>query len=501
MRQFIEEGTAQNPTVFWKDDDVDGHPELQVGQLCKLPIEACPASAPEMVVNQHDTSHQIPDWTAPLKTTKTATDRANSENAHPESESTTAAPGRTMKRLGLVMVLTLTSQVLAACTALVLPILGLSTADTYAIGTQVALTGLNGVAIGVVYNVAVGRPQFRAWRRWSTIATSVTLILTAGQIGLLSHTGFMDGHNSRETVGILALLGCGGAVTAATAVNAVRRACLGKPALFAAIAIAPNLGLLLGTGLHLAFWRSGGPPFVSMLPAFGWASAAVGLYAFARTLKVPEISLAPSPAHTDSMSRHIIGLAIGVITSSILPMLYMAAVAQLESGTVFLTSTIGKIGNSATMLFVNSVLLVQYNWVDSRAPLRVLPIALTVAFTTLVPAGIGLHLADSNEYISRVIVIVGWLLMLAVSAITVRELNAQRKGGALLAKATVDLVLASSAAYLLLRNPTFIGYFGAFAVSQAVTTTIGGFALRQRLLGYAGIGSLGAAFALLLLGW
>ncbi|MEH0825336.1 MULTISPECIES: hypothetical protein [unclassified Micromonospora] len=329
----------------------------------------------------------------------------------------------------------------------------------------------------------------------------MTLVLTAGQIGLLSHTGFMDGHNSRETIVILALLGCGGAVTAATAVNGVRRACLGRPVLFAAIAIAPNFGLLLGTGLHLAFWRNGGPSFVNMLPALGWASAAVGLYAFARRLKVPEISLAPSVAKTDSMGRHIIGLAIGVITSSILPMLYMAAVAQLEPGTVFLTSTIGKIGNSATMLFVNSVLLVRYNWVDTRAPLRALPVALTIAFTALVPVGIGLHSANSNEYVSRVVVIVAWLLMLAVSAITVRELNAQRQGGALLTKAIVDLVLASSAAYLLLRNPTFIGYFGAFAVSQAVTTTIGGFALRQRLLGYAGIGSLGAAFALLLLGW
>lgn len=412
-----------------------------------------------------------------------------------------SASQRFAGRFGAVIGLVLVSQILSAISTLVLPFLGLPTADLYAAATQIGLSAFTGVVVGIVYNLAIGRPGFRHWQAWSAVAAVFSIGLALGQFALLSGNGFFTDVSQRDGLLVFVAFGLGGAALSAAGVVGVRRACLGRPRLLAGITVAPNAGLLLAVLALAALQGHVDPAVTHVAPAVVWAASSVGLLLFAlRTGPVVDFAVPTTVSRAGGSTGQVAALGLGLITSSVLPAYYMAAVAGLATGVPFALYLTSKLGNSLVALGVNSILVVEYNWVGERREMTRIPEAFSVA--GVISAVVALAMRDVDPpVLSYSFVALAWLLLLVPSAIVIREVNARRLSGVLVAKAVVDLVLAAAAAVLLMNRPSVTGYFGAFMVSLGVSIGIGGRGLGSRTLQFLGAASLVIAAAIVVRGW
>lgn len=277
-------------------------------------------------------------------------------------------------------------------------------------------------------------------------------------------------------------------------VIATRLACEGSPRLFAGITVLPNLGML--GGILVAWWLAASP----LVVAVGWMLGSIVLLVLAATLGRATHSR-PSQVDTRSLTIHTLGLAVGMISSSVMPILYLAAVSQLAAGTVYIVTLFARVGNAAVTLSVNSLLLVSYNW-NSRERRSQLPSTLLGgAFSALVLISIGCAVVLGQPMVGAVIAGIAWLLSVVAGALTTRAINADARSRTVLAKAMVELPLLAGAAAVLFATPSIVGYFAAFSISQALSMLVGGIALRRRSLLAVGVAALICAWFLLFVGW
>lgn len=381
-----------------------------------------------------------------------------------------------VRRFGPVTAVTLVSQLVSAAVLLVLPQLGRSTADIYSLGIQTGYASIGGVVIGVVYNLAVGRPDFRHWK-WSALAAFMFSVALGGITwAVVNETSGGGRYSSVNAVVVLGAFALGGGFLGISGTLAVRLACLGRPVPLVAATVFPAASLLImvpGTGLLSL-------PIV--VPAVVWCLVcALGVLVFAR-LRLPTIDTSDA-APADSGRRqltHAVALAIGVITSSILPSVYLASLAQLPPGTTSVTFLVSRIGTAAVGLGVNSLLLATVNWRSGVPEVRRLPVVLVSLAFGLGMVFVIVNPLDEGNAVAFVALVLAWLALLIAGALTIRIANARRLVRAISIKVGVDLVLAGSAALYLLGHPAVGSYFAAFMLSQAVTTSVFGFALRRR---------------------
>lgn len=398
-----------------------------------------------------------------------------------------------LKRFGPVTAVTLLSQVVSAAVLLVLPQLGRSIADTYSLGIQTGYASIGGVVIGVVYNLALGRPDFRHWK-WSALASfGFSLALGCITWAVVSGTSGDGRFGSWEAIVILGAFALGGGFLGISGTLAVRLACLGRPVPLVAATVIPATALLIAVpGSYLL-------ELPVVLPAILWCFVcALEVLVFMR-LRVPELETVGS-AHGESGRRqltHALALAIGVITSSILPSVYLASLAQLPPGTTSLTFLVSRIGTAAVGLGVNSLLLASVNWRSAVPEVRRLPIVLVSLACAL-----GLFYALVNPFergntVAYTALVLAWLSLLVAGALTIRVANARRMVRAITVKVILDLLLAASAALYLLAHPAVGSYFAAYMLSQSVTTAVFGFALRRR--GLAAVSFVAAVLSIIII--
>ncbi|WP_125568014.1 hypothetical protein [Nocardioides baekrokdamisoli] len=392
------------------------------------------------------------------------------------------------------MAATLASQGAAAAALAATPLLGLSTSDAYAIGLQIGNASLAGVVIGVVYLLAVGRPWFDQWRRWAVIAAGFSIALPLVVIGanaVSRHTS--DSLFVRGEVALI--FGLGGAALAIAGVGAVRMACQGSPMWLASLTIAPNVSMLIATLIAWRVDRSG----LSLAPAIAWAATCGALATFGSRSGARDASDGVAP-DADSQGLQATALAAGVITSSVFPSLYITAISGIRAGAATALFLVTKVGSSFVGITVNSVLLVRYNWASERRVTGRSSLILTSA--AAVAAGIALLLHTSGfRGASYGVAIVWWLCPLVAAPLILREVNARRMARTVMAKAAADMIVSAGTVAVLFAHPSFTGYLAAFAISQAVTMTVGGVGLRNRPLVAASLVLLVVSEILLVRGW
>lgn len=115
-----------------------------------------------------------------------------------------------ISKLGPVVALALLSQALSLAVTLALPLLGANAADTASIGSQIGLTSFTGVVVGIVYNIALGRPGFPYWQRWAVIAGALSFVFAGVQAVSLVQTGFVARVGADLAIGTLGLFSAGG---------------------------------------------------------------------------------------------------------------------------------------------------------------------------------------------------------------------------------------------------------------------------------------------------
>jgi len=395
------------------------------------------------------------------------------------------------------MLLTLGSQVLSAGSSVLLHFLGLRTADTYSVAAQIGLTGFTGVTVGILYNIAIGRPGFTTWRRWSTVASLVSVTASLVQGAILTGTGFTSSHGVLFVWTVFIVFGVSGALIAIAATEGVREACEGRPMLFASVTVLPNTGYAVGI-LAAAVTHE------LALPAVGWLIGSVALYLVSRRARPgasePEVQLRERPEASDAIGSQVSGLVVGVVSSTFMPMLFLAALTQLTVGVVYIATLLARIVNASVALTVNSVLLVRFNWTDQATGLGRTTAVAGTSFVVGMLTVVGLKLTGGAAIFTDGVMVAGWLVGVIASAIVTRHLNAGRHGRLVLVKSVVELVVTGSAAAALFLVPSFVGYFACFAVSAALTLVFGGLAFQRRLLVALGVVGLISCAAVIITG-
>jgi hypothetical protein len=403
-----------------------------------------------------------------------------------EVEETRSLGGRTRR----VFVTAFASQAVAAAAIASTSLLGLVVSDAYAIGLQVGNGALTGLALGIVYFLAIGRPGFQRWRYWKFLTVAFSAALTAVTIAF---TIVRHGDEATTTVVVTAILGVGGACLGIAGIDAVREACLGRPVRISSLTIVPNVCLIIGSLVVLSVDGTGR----SAVPAIAWALGCCAVMASAARAR--SVSPPPTVAADEPHRLHAVGLAVGAIVSTFMPPLFLTAVAHLEPGTATVLLLVTRMGGSAIGLAANSILVTRYSWSRSNVfnpgPFErvvLLSLGCFVAGLALEWQGVTLAAAVAG--------LAWWLFALIPTPFVNRELNSQRRAGSVLLKSSVDLAFALGSLSLLLAAPSALGFLAVFVISQGLSIAIGASALHHTRLALLAAMLLISGWAALILG-
>lgn len=408
-----------------------------------------------------------------------------------------------ISRFGAATILVLLSQGISAFSLFLLPLLGLKVSDIYALALQIGTGPFNGLVMGVIYLLAIGRPNFAAWHASRMLILVFTVILTIIAFLLFRHRAETYGLSLFEIIEITVAFGIGGFALALAGLRGVQLACMGRPWLLAGITILPNLGMALTTAMIVTFAKhSAAAP---VLPAASWMAINVLVCVGALLHPLPQIDPGTRGIDGEDAPRnkglHAIGLLIGVVTSTVLPLGFVSAVAALSTGAATALFLASRIGSALIGVLINSVLLVQHNWSGTTKSIgRYSSRMMTFAFACGCLAVL-LHMVGVANLISYALVVVAWLGFLSAAPVVLRAANVRRLGSVILMKSGVDVIITSIALLVLFRLPTVTGYFAIYMLSQCVTCLICGRALGDRLLAWTSGGSLALAALLLFGGW
>lgn len=412
---------------------------------------------------------------------------------------------RSVRRFGPMMLATVSAQATSAVALItVAATLSPSTSDTYVIGMQLATAPLSAVVIGVVYNATVGRPGYRRWWRFAigSLLFGLTTAVVVLMVTALTGRAGSDLWSSGAVTIVLSLAG-GGIILASLGVFAVRDALQGSPLGLATLSLPSNLALI-ATCVVVALTKASLD--LTTLPALAWSATAViqGVVVVVRSYKRTGATTTPSApsAEYSKMPEHVIALGVGALTASVFPALYVAIASELSAGTATVVFIAGRLGAAGIGLFVNAILTVQYRWAQPRQEHgRSLA---TAASAISLPVGAGAflwHAVDSSSMGPYALTAVFLFGLLAAAAVSLRELNARLSVRAIGVKGALDLVASTLAVAAYAATPSITGYFGAFAVSQAVTLCVSSVALRSPWLTALAITNLLLAAAFLVFGW
>lgn len=405
-----------------------------------------------------------------------------------------------LRRFGPTTGTLLLSQAISAVSLFLLPLLGSSVSDIYAIGFQTGVGPFNGLVMGVIYLVALGRPDFSAWRQAvvSVIIFS-TLVTSYSVVNVLRFTTNYD-YSTVSRVSIIVIFGVGSGALGGAGVFGVRHACLGRAWVLAGIMIPSNLSMLFAT--TAVYLLPDNYEVLLFLPALAWSASACLVAALLSRYALPTATLG-SEMRSDETRRnrnlHLSGLIIGLISSTIVPVGLVAATNQLASGTTTMLFLANRIGNAIVGVFVNAILMVKVNWKNTtRKKSRYYYMGPLVA-ALIVACSFALR--EFGAVASYGAVVVGWLIVTSSTPVILREANVNRFGMTILSKSGLDMLASVCVLFYFARNPSATGFFGATMLSQYITNIVCGWSFRDRYLVVSAFGGLLVSLLLIIRGW
>lgn len=403
---------------------------------------------------------------------------------------------------GPTSALLLLSQAISAFSLSLLPLLGLRVSDIYAIAVQTGTGPYNGLVLGVVYLLVIGRPSFSDWRLVNFSVILFSICLTAYSTYSALKNPHVGGISRSEIVGIILLFGAGGLALGLASVSGVRQACLGRPWYLAGVTMLPNLSMSGATGISfLLHSRYSG---LSVAPAAAWSCGAALTAAILLSRKIPMVSKTVSEGPSETRANkalHVAGLIIGLVTSTVLPIGFVTAAGKLSSGSATILFLANRIGSAIVGVFVNAVLMVKINWADPGKLSTRYSFAFPVLSSTLILLGLTLHSSLHAATTSYIVIALSWLLITCSTPILLREANVRRLGAVLTIKSIIDLTASTCALVAFQKHPSATGFFGASMISQGITCAVCGSAFKDKKLVIASSAGLILSTFILLRGW
>lgn len=409
-----------------------------------------------------------------------------------------------LARFGSTTMLIIASQGLSSVSLFLLPLLGLSVSDLYATSIQAGTGSYNGLIMGVIYLIALGRPGFDKWKVSALTAFLFAIALAIGTCAVMLHAAKYNTLSTTEFYAILGAFGIGGGFLALAAIEGVRQACHARPWLLAGVTIPANATMALTIVSLVAFAKNS--PIAAILPALVWMLTNIGFFIFVsmllsrQPLSVPDVQ---PPAETRrNVLMHLGGLTLGVLVSTVYPIGFVAAASQIREGAATVLFIVSRIGSAVIGIFLNSVLLTAHNWGRHERSIHPFPYYAMLGAIACALVAVTAHQSSLvTGLVQYVIVVASWLLCLAATPILLREVNARRMGASIAVKSLVDAAISGAGLYFLFRVPTVTGYFSLYSTSQCLTCLICAIALKERRLAAASGIMAGLSALLLLAGW
>lgn len=374
------------------------------------------------------------------------------------------------------------SQICAFVSLIILAKVSLVVSDFYSVVQQIGTAAHNGFVLSVVYGLIIGRPNFSRWRFLYIFACCISPVF--GFVFYMQGEHVTDGmlHESNVQNIILVLYSIGGAVLAFNGINSVRLACLGRAEYLAGVLFAPNFLMVISSGALFFLHES---KFFVVFPALAWVIgnlAVVGVINralfVARAIEKNHNNMSIFVQESDSKKvLHGIGLAVGSIVGTVFPIYFLSAVKEVVSGGATALYFLNRIGGVLIGNLVNSKLLVKYSWenkISGIHPAVGISFILACAASYISAALFFLEI----EKVAQIFYALAWLLSLIGTPFLISECNSRRENIYILIKSCLDLFLAFMSLWILRANPSLVGYFCVFVVSQAITGVVCGFALR-----------------------
>lgn len=363
------------------------------------------------------------------------------------------------------------SQVVSAVSLMVLPSLSLGISDSYVTSILLATSVHNGPVLGVIYLIAVGRPNFNGWRYARILVLSFSIISIAFSIFTLPGGNSFNDEKVLD-ISLRIIFGLGGLLLGLAGTIATKHACLGRPKLLVAITIAPNLLLIFSTlgasSIHDDHW------WRYLVPAAAWTVGAAIIYFSYLNLTLPKDEI-PADLIVSETSRdfrvHVTALLLGLFPAFLVPLGMLSAATQLTDGLATILFLVMRIASAIIGLLVNSLLLTNSSWKKFFSASRgiILFASLSSLFLILAALAFSPSGAFSAMIPSYFLLFCSWILLSLVSPLLLRELNQARQGKRLLAKTILDIIASALFLKTFILAPSASGYIGVLVASQAVT--------------------------------
>ncbi|QTC91463.1 hypothetical protein [Brevundimonas goettingensis] len=400
-------------------------------------------------------------------------------------------------KYGPVVIATVASQGFTALSLLALTLLGLGISDIYIVALQAGNGAFTGVVLGVIYPLALGRPNLNLWRPIAVATSLFQIVFSIGSYWIYVDHGGPPELAPATVATIFAAFGLGGAALSSIGVYAVRSALAGQP-IFLATATLPSNAVLIVSVLVVSLVPVA-RPILPIAPAVIWCvttivTAAVLYWRYVAPETRGKIEF--SISRYKAAIIHTLVLLTGVFSSTVIPTIYITAMSHLVTGTATFIFIASRIGNAIIGLLINSVILVNYRWsgvgrkMSSLIPLPTITSAVTLSAAVAISA-------HAPKFIIYFMVFIAWVSALAAQPVATSEINSQKRHWTLALKVAIDSCCSLASAYFLLHHPSVTGFFAVNTISQLITLAIFGEALKSRAtVAAAVIGLFGAVFFL-----
>jgi glucose uptake protein GlcU len=162
-----------------------------------------------------------------------------------------------------------------------------------------------------------------------------------------------------------------------------------------------------------------------------------------------------------------------------MPFIYMHILSGEPEGTIGFGFFLIRMTSSAMYLISSSFLLVRFNWITNRNSEGKHEARAVFLLTILELICLSFAALD-QPLVAACAAIFALAIGLFTSSTLLRELNFVRNGKSLLVKVVLDLLVSSVAAYALFVNPSVLGLFTVYLVSQVITIMISSWGLGFR---------------------
>jgi hypothetical protein len=311
------------------------------------------------------------------------------------------------------------------------------------------------VIMGTMQPIVLSRPHYRRWTPWVWASALANLPILSAAAGYL----LLVGYSVRDVVPVSALLFVSTAFASAAAVGAVHRAVLGRPEVFAALTVIPNVLAALAVAVT---------PTAQVTAMCGGLLAG-NLLTWLLVRRTDEPAESPPDEKTTS-GAEVGGLVFASAVGGAGPFALQAVTATYPAGAATLLGLFSRLGAGVIGVTVTAFINVATDWRQrSLRPLRSAVLLLSGGQLLVLSALVIMLAASGSETVETGLAATAWIFSAGSQACAGRAVGMTSRLYAFRHTAVVTGVLyVVATGGLAVAPPSALAYFAVLLVIASV---------------------------------